>query len=639
MFHYRDGCTPDRDTLAAMVAAVAHRGPDESGVHVSGPLGIGHSRLSILDLSHGRQPLFSEDRGAAVIGNGEIYNAVELREELESRGHRFSSRSDTEVIVHLYEEKGADCVADLRGMFAFAVADFHNRRLLLARDRMGKKPLFLADDGRRLAFCSELKSLLAGGLISGEIDPQAVELYLTYGYVPSPWSIFKGVVKLPPGYLAVCGPDGMRQERYWDLEFDPTPDLVERDAAEELEAILEEAVRVRLMSDVPLGAFLSGGIDSGTIVALMSRSSDVPVKTHTVGFDDPTLDERDDAASVSAALGSDHVATEVRTDLIDVLPRVAWHLDEPFADPSAVPTWYVSRETRRRVTVALSGDGGDELFAGYPWRYRMHLWEEKIRPFVPTPVRQGLFPFLSRHWPQSLAIPRVLRGKSLLENLSVDADRAYFLDRSVIGAELRDRLRGDGLRDLVRGFDPFVALEPHIARAPQDDVLSRALYLDIKTWLTDDILVKVDRMSMAHSLEVRCPLLDQEVVEFAGRVPSSLKLGRGMTKILLRGLAKRLLPREILERPKRGFVPPISRWLRSELKEFTREMLLGSEARTRDLLNAKEVGRFLDDHESGRIDAGWPIWALLMLEMWGRTVADGGRQKALSLEVGDVVGT
>jgi len=592
MFHYRDGCTPDRDTLAAMVAAVAHRGPDESGVHVSGPLGIGHSRLSILDLSHGRQPLFSEDRGAAVIGNGEIYNAVELREELESRGHRFSSRSDTEVIVHLYEEKGADCVADLRGMFAFAVADFHNRRLLLARDRMGKKPLFLADDGRRLAFCSELKSLLAGGLISGEIDPQAVELYLTYGYVPSPWSIFKGVVKLPPGYLAVCGPDGMRQERYWDLEFDPTPDLVERDAAEELEAILEEAVRVRLMSDVPLGAFLSGGIDSGTIVALMSRSSDVPVKTHTVGF------ERDDAASVSAALGSDHVATE-----------------------------------------ALSGDGGDELFAGYPWRYRMHLWEEKIRPFVPTPVRQGLFPFLSRHWPQSLAIPRVLRGKSLLENLSVDADRAYFLDRSVIGAELRDRLRGDGLRDLVRGFDPFVALEPHIARAPQDDVLSRALYLDIKTWLTDDILVKVDRMSMAHSLEVRCPLLDQEVVEFAGRVPSSLKLGRGMTKILLRGLAKRLLPREILERPKRGFVPPISRWLRSELKEFTREMLLGSEARTRDLLNAKEVGRFLDDHESGRIDAGWPIWALLMLEMWGRTVADGGRQKALSLEVGDVVGT
>jgi asparagine synthase (glutamine-hydrolysing) len=621
--------------LSSMIAPLRHRGPDDAGVYASGGLGLAHARLSIIDVAGGHQPIFSEDRSVAVVCNGEIYNHRALRRALEGRGHRFATRSDTEVIVHLYEELGPACIEKLGGMFALAVADFRRRRLLLARDRIGKKPLYLAEareaGGVRLAFASELKSFLAAGLVAPEVDPEALDLYLAYGYVPAPWTVFRGAAKLPAGHYAVCDRRGVRIERYWDLEFpDPAeaPLTVPAEAlACELEERLDEAVRDRLESDVPLGAFLSGGIDSGTVVALMSRAmaetGDGPVRTHTVGFADRATDEREDAAAVARALGTDHIATEVRPDLADVLPRIAWHLDEPFADPSSVPTWYVSCETRRRVTVALSGDGGDELFAGYRDRYHLHLLEARARAWLPGSLRRAVLPGLARRWPRSPRLPRPLRAGTILANLAVDSDRAFFQDRCLIPAHLQERLFGERLRERRRRFDPFSALAPHLARAPQGDPLARALYLDLKTWLADDGLVKVDRMSMAHALEVRCPLLDHRVIELAARVPSHLKLAGGRSKILLRRVAERLLPAEILSRPKRGFAPPVSRWLREDLRDYARDLLLAPDALAGELFDRGEVALLLDGHAGRRIEAGWSIWTLLMLEVWGREVARG----------------
>lgn len=631
VFGYAPGSEPARSqTLRRMVAPLRHRGPDDQGVLTYGTLGLAHARLSILDLSGGHQPIFNEDRTVAVICNGEVYNHRDLRRWLEGRGHVFSTGSDSEVIVHLYEELGEGCVEHLAGMFALAVADFRGRKLVLARDRVGKKPLYLADNGRRIAFASELKALLAGGFLEGDLDPEALDLYLAYGYVPAPWSIFRGATKLPAGHLAVVGDGGVRIERYWDVAIDPV--LASRSASAEeaealtleLEELLGRAVADRLESDVPLGAFLSGGIDSGVVVALMNAAmagSGQAVRTHTVGFSDRAFDEREDAAAVARALGTDHREYEVTPDLADVLPRIGWHLDEPFADPSVVPTWYVSRETRKRVTVALSGDGGDELFAGYPGRYGMPLWEARVRGLLPDGVRRGVLPGLARRWPRSARLPRPLRLGGFLANVAVDPDRAYFHDRCLIPAQLQERLWGEPLRERQRRFDPFVALEPHLARAPQGDPLARLLYLDFKTWLADDGLVKVDRMSMAHALEVRCPLLDHRVVELAARVPSALKLADGKTKVLLRRVAERRLPAEILSRPKRGFAPPVSRWLRHDLRGFAHDLLLGPDALAGGLFDRQGLRRLLDDHQTGRLEAGWALWSLLMLEVWGRSVA------------------
>jgi asparagine synthase (glutamine-hydrolysing) len=623
LFNYSEPRPVAREAVARMIAPLHHRGPDDQGVYLAGPLGLGHARLSIIDVCGGHQPIFNEDRSVAVVCNGEIYNHRELRRGLEERGHRFATRSDSEVIVHLWEELGAGCVEKLAGMFALAVADFRQRRLLLARDRVGKKPLFLADDGHRIGFASELKSLLAAGLIEPRVDPDALDLYLAYGYVPAPWTIFRGAAKLPAGHLAVVDERGARIERYWDVPVDGVADLgpaADERLTSELERLLASAVRDRLESDVPLGAFLSGGLDSGTIVSLMGEAMSEPVRTHTVGFADRATDEREDAAAVARALGTDHVATEVRPDLADVLPRIAWHLDEPFADPSAVPTWYVSRETRRRVTVALSGDGGDELFAGYGEKYRMHLFEERLRGLLPGGLRRGLFPALGRSWPRSPGLPRALRLGGLFRNLAVEAPRSYDFDRRLIPPHLEERLFGEGLLQRRRRFDPFIAIEPHLARAPKEP-LARALYLDLKTWLADDGLVKVDRMSMAHALEVRCPLLDHRIIEFAARLPARLKLAGGTTKVLLRRVAERRLPAEILTRPKRGFAPPVSRWLREDLRDFSRDLLLAPDAFGGGLFDRREVERLLDDHAARRLEAGWALWTLLMLEVWGREVA------------------
>ena len=631
----------ERAALAAMVAALAHRGPDGRRLLVEGPFALGHARLSILDLAGGWQPIWNEDRSVAVVVNGEIYNYRELRRGLEQRGHRFATDSDCEVVVHLYEEEGDGCVARLRGMFGLAVADVRRRRLLLARDRLGKKPLYIAEgaggaagDGR-LAFASELKALTAAGLVARELDPEAIDLYLTLGYVPCPWTVYRGARKLAPGHYAVCDAAGLRTVRYWDLDFAP-PGAADAGAEAGLEELLGEAVRLRLASDVPLGAFLSGGIDSGTVVSFMAEALDLPVATHTVGFDgEPALDERPDAAAVARALGTDHQESAVHPALADLLPRLAWHLDEPFADPSAVPTWYVSQETRRRVTVALSGDGGDELFAGYVDRYAMHLAEDRLRPWIPGPLRRAALPALARRWPRSPRLPRPLRLGGLCENLALDSDRAYLRDQTVLPPHLRARLGGE---TAAPGFDPFQALAPHFARAPEGDPLARALYLDLKTWLADGILVKVDRMSMAHGLEVRCPLLDHQVAELAARLPSAAKLRGGLGKLPLRRLAARRLPREILERPKRGFLPPVSRWLRHDLAGLARDLLLAP-GLVRDLFPRRQLAALLEDHQAGRAEAGRPLWALLMLACWERSVARAPRERRRAglVEVDDAV--
>jgi asparagine synthase (glutamine-hydrolysing) len=418
--------------------------------------------------------------------------------------------------------------------------------------------------------------------------------------------------------------------RYWDVE-DATQGArpltvrgggrrIERRLADELESRLRAAVAARLESEVPLGAFLSGGIDSGVVVSLMAEAMGRPVLTHTMGFAGGEGDERGAAAEVARHLGADHAEFEVRPELADLLPRIAWHLDEPFADPSAIPTWYVARETRRRVTVALSGDGGDELFAGYPARYRMHLAERRLRPLLPAPLARRALPPLARLWPRSPRLPRPLRAASILENLAVSADRAYWNDRRAIRPGLLARLAGPRLAERAARFDPFSAFAEHFARAPEGDPLARVLYLDFKTWLADDGLVKVDRMSMAHSLEVRCPLLDHELVQFAFALPSRWKLAGGTTKLLLRRVAARRLPPEIAAGGKRGFAPPVSRWLTGPLRDISRDLLLAPGAFSRDLFERRALVRLLADHDARREEAGWAIWTLLMLEVWGRSV-------------------
>jgi asparagine synthase (glutamine-hydrolysing) len=639
LFAYDGGELPPEATaerLSRMVETLRHRGPDELGGHLRDGFALGHSRLSIIDRAGGHQPLVSEDRRVAVVINGEIYNHRALRRDLESRGHRFATGSDGEVVVHLYEEMGERCVNLLAGMFAFAVADFGRRRLLLARDRVGKKPLYLADDGRSVAFASELKALRAGG-VDLAIDPEALDLYLALGYVPAPWTIAAGVRKLPAGHLAVCDGNGLRMTRYWDVQDAVqgarplmvrgggrrAERILEERLTDELEARLAAAVGARLESEVPLGAFLSGGIDSGVVVAMMGEALRQPVLTHTVGFADRERDERAAAAAVARFLGTDHAEFEVRPELADLLPRIAWHLDEPFADPSTVPTWYVARETRRRVTVALSGDGGDELFAGYPARYRMHLAERRLRPLLPAALARRALPPLARLWPRSPRLPRPLRAGSILENLAVSSDRAYWNDRRAIRPGLLARLAGRDLAARAARFDAFGAFAAHFERAPQSDPLARVLYLDFKTWLADDGLVKVDRMSMAHALEVRCPLLDHELVEFAFALPSRWKLARGTTKLLLRRVAARRLPPDVVAGGKRGFAPPVSGWLRGPLRDFSRDLLLGPDAFSRELFDRRALACLLADHEARREEAGWAIWTLLMLEVWGREVLGG----------------
>jgi asparagine synthase (glutamine-hydrolysing) len=612
----------DRDLLGRMTGVLRHRGPDADGFHFGPGVALGHRRLSIIDLATGDQPIYNETGTVAVVFNGEIYGFAELARELESRGHTFATRSDTETIVHAYEEFGFDFVTRLRGMFAFALWDEVNRRLILARDRAGKKPLYYHADAERLLFASEIKGLLQDSSIKRRISPEALSDFLTFGSIPGPGTIFQDIHQLPPAHLLVWERGRVRIQEYWDVVFDPRGPARAGEALEEFSTLFDEAVRIRMVADVPLGAFLSGGVDSSAVVASMARQSDRPVVTTSVGFAERTHSELEHARAVARACGSDHHELLVRPDAVADLPRLVWHLDQPFADSSALPTYYVSRAARERVTVALSGDGGDEIFAGYQRRYGIHGLENRLRRLIPGPVRRGVLAPLGRIYPRSDLLPRPLRFKLVLSNLGRSFERAYFNDMSLFLDEERRALCTPEFLRQAGHHDPFTAFTRHFDRVRDADPLSRVLYVDFKTWLANDILVKVDRMSMACSLEVRAPLLDHKIVEFAARLPAALKFNGRVSKYLLKRHVAARVPALSVHRPKQGFELPLATWLRGGLREIARDLLFSRQATDRGYLRPKEVKRIWDVHQRGSRSHASQLWALMVLELWHRAYVD-----------------
>jgi asparagine synthase (glutamine-hydrolysing) len=617
----------DARVLTAMTDAVRHRGPDASGYFVDGAIGLGHRRLSIIDLSTGDQPLGNEDGRIQVVFNGEIYNFAELRETLQSRGHRFRTGSDTEVIVHAYEEWGDRSVDRFRGMFAFALWDGTSRRLLLARDRLGVKPLYYAElPGRALLFGSEIKSLLEDRDVPRDWSAEAIDEYLTLLYVPAPHTVYRAIRKLPPAHTLVAENGRTTISRYWNLDFPGDGDArSEERYLDELDHLLREAVKLRLVSDVPLGAFLSGGIDSSAVVAYMRATSASRPVTIAVGFDERDYDEVRHAEQVAHHLDCEFHALRASPDVADLLPKLAWHFDEPFADSSAVPTYYVSRAARHLVTVALSGDGGDELWAGYS-RYRVDSMEHRARATL------GPISRVAGHLAD--ALPLSVKGARSLRHLRVNPDQAYAVKHAYghFEPDAKRRLYSGDFHARVGGADPLAHFRALYASVRSSDPLDRSMYVDSQTYMIDDVLTKVDRMSMAVSLEAREPLLDHKLLEFAARVPSSLKLRDGRSKYLLRRLLSRWLPNTIVDRRKRGFDAPIGEWLRGPLATMTADLLFSARHRDRGLFRQEAVEQIWTEHQSGQVDHRHRLWQLLMLELWFRRFADGAPATALDSE-------
>ncbi|MBI1852946.1 MAG: asparagine synthase (glutamine-hydrolyzing) [Planctomycetes bacterium] len=616
---YRDrDRSPDERTLVAMRDTLAHRGPDGVGVWRRGPAGLAHRRLAIIDVAGGAQPVENEDGSIAITFNGQIYNYRELREGLVARGHRFRTQCDTEVIVHLYEEEGERCVEKLRGMFAFAIWDAHRNRLLLARDRLGIKPLYWRLDDESLTFGSELKAILAALATPPAIDHTAILDYLVFLYVPAPKTIFREIQKLPPGHTLTLDSRGATLRKYWDVRFEENPTIGIEEAAERLRELIDESVRIRLMSEVPLGAFLSGGLDSSAVVASMVRASSSPVKTSSVGFRESAFDELPFARLVADRLGTDHHESIVSAEAARAIELLAPHYDEPFADSSAVPTYHLSRVTRERVTVALSGDGGDENFAGYR-RYRFDLLEGRLRSLVPSPLRRPILGGLAAIYPKADWLPRPLRAKTFLAHAGDTAERAYYDSVAGVSESFARSLLSADVRRQLDGYTPFRAFESHFRAAGTSDPLARLLYVDLKTYLPDDILTKVDRASMAHSLEVRVPLLDHVLVEFAATLPSRMKLSGSRSKVVLKRAVARDLPSDIVDRRKQGFSIPLAAWLRGELRERAEEGLasLGSSG----LFDPAALRSCLDRHVRGTRDHATPLWALISFDAWARRFA------------------
>ncbi len=602
----------ERELVGAMCAAMIHRGPDDEGIHVAPGVGLGMRRLSIIDLAGGHQPVANEDRTVWAVLNGEIYNYGELRAQLLARGHVLASESDTETIVHLYEEYGLDFVDHLRGMFAIALWDTRARRVVLARDRLGIKPLYYAWLGDKLVFGSELKALLALPELERRVDGGALAHLLAFLTTPAEQSILAGVRKLPPAHRLVASAHERRVERYWDVHFEPGAPAREDDLVDELRAKLDEAVRLHMVSDVPIGAFLSGGVDSSAVVAMMARASSRPVKTFSIGFREQDFDELRYARQVARAFGTDHHEEIVEPDVLPSLEDLVWHLDEPFGDSSAIPTYVVSRLARREVTVVLSGDGGDELFGGYD-RY---LVEQRER-------RLDWLPGVARSFVGMVgdALPAGTRGKNFLRHRALAGPARYLAAQTLFARDERARLLAP---DLAAGLEldaPERAAAAYLSRA--GDWLSGTQDLDLHAYLPLDILTKVDRTSMACSLEARVPLLDHELVELAARIPAELRLHGTTTKYLFKRALRGILPDTIIDRRKQGFAVPLGRWFRGRLHEVARDVLLGERARTRGLLDPAAVRDVLDAPARGR-DLDLQTWTLLSLELWCRVVLDAG---------------
>lgn len=605
-----------------MNAAIRHRGPDDDGFYVRENVALGMRRLSIIDVAGGKQPIHNADKTKWLVFNGEIYNYQALRAGLEERGHRFYTRSDTEVLLHLYDEYGEACLEHLRGMFAFAIWDEVEKTLFLARDRIGKKPLLYSRQSNGdLIFGSEFTALLEHPSISREVDHDAIDSYLSYLCVPAPQTAFKQIRKLEPGHWLRWKDGEIETRRYWLPDFSQKIKISEQDAIEETTRILRESTRLRLISEVPLGAFLSGGVDSSIVVALMAQESTRPVKTFSIGFDEQDFSELKYAKQVAAHIGAEYNEFIVRPNAIEVLPTLVEHYGEPFADSSAIPTYYVARETRKHVTVALNGDGGDESFGGYE-RYAAMRVAETYQRF-PRFLRKALVEFPVNRLPSSeLRRTRIRDVQRFVKAANLPSNERYYYWMSTIKDRFKAELYTDSFKHETRRNDAHKVLDQWYGRSNGSGALDATLLADQMTYLPNDLLVKVDIASMANSLEARSPFLDHKVIEFAASLPEGLKLRRLQTKYLLKKVAARLVPRQVVYRQKMGFGVPIGRWFRGEMKEFVSEVLLSERALKRGITNPAVVKRYIDHHNDAILDHTYQIWSLLMLELWFRRFID-----------------
>lgn len=624
--NYNPAKPADAPLLRQMCSVLVHRGPDDEGVYIQGPIGLGHRRLSIIDLSTaGHQPMSNEDESVWIVFNGEIYNFYELRDDLEKKGYRFRSRTDTEVLLHLYETEGVDCLQKLRGMFAFAIWDARKRWLFLARDRLGKKPLFYRSGPDSFIFASEIKAILQDPEVGREVDPIAIHHYLTYQYVPSPFCAFKGLRKLPPAHYLLCQDGKVMVQRYWKLAYLPKFPTATAQQQRELEQELldrfEEAVRLRLISDVPLGAFLSGGVDSSAVVAFMSRLMSQPVKTFSIGFDEQVYNELPYARIVAERFKTDHTEFMVKPNAVEILPKLVWYYNEPYADSSAIPTYYVSKLAREHVTVILNGDAGDENFAGYG-RYVANEYAQRhyrMLPFVRTRAFQSVLGKIPHgRNPNSF----LWRLKRFLQESSKSPELRNLGWLCHFDNEKKEQLYSEDFKTKINGVDSQDLLLEKYREAEADNFIDSTLYADVMMYLPDDLLVKVDIASMANSLEARSPFLDHIFMEFVAKIPAELKLRGKMTKVILKRALQDILPAQILKRSKMGFAVPIDYWLRNELKPMAYDLLLGQRHLERGYFEKNFIEKMLHEHCSGQWNWHYHIWNLLMLELWHRTFID-----------------
>jgi len=620
-----------RELVTRMSDVQFHRGPDEGGYHFEPGVALAHRRLSIIDVATGQQPLFNEDQSVCVIFNGEIYNFQELVPELQALGHVFRTHSDTEVIVHAWEAWGEACVERFRGMFAFALWDRNRDTLFLARDRLGVKPLFYAELGDgSFAFGSELKVLMAHPALDRRMDPLAVEEYFALGYVAEPRTIFRGAAKLDPGHTLTLrrGQAVPLSRPYWDLHFSQDNRISFADAQAELNDRLHESIRLRMISEVPLGAFLSGGVDSSAVVATMADLSNGPVNTCSIAFDDPAFNESEFAKMVADRYHTNHHVETVKSDDFDLIDTLADLYDEPYADSSAIPTYRVCQLARKHVTVSLSGDGGDESFGGYR-RYRLHLMEQRMRDALPLGLRRPVFGLLGSLYPKADWAPRVFRAKTTFQALARDSVEAYFHSVSIIRDDMRRRLFSPAFQRELGGYNAIDVFRRHAANAGTEDPLAQIQYLDLKTYLVGDINTKVDRASMAHSLEVREPLMDHPLIEWLATLPNDMKIKGQEGKFLFKKSLESKLPNDVLYRPKMGFSVPLARWFRGPLKQRVRDAMRSEVMADSGVFDMDMLSRLVSDHQSGRRDYSAPLWTLMMFERFasrngGVRDSDGG---------------
>lgn len=616
-----DGARVDPGLLERMNEAIRHRGPDDDGYYFSDGVGLAMRRLSIIDLKTGHQPIHNKDNTAWIVFNGEIYNYRELREQLEKLGHKFYTDSDTEAIVHAYDQYGTDCPKYLRGMFAFAIWDERAKSLFLARDRVGKKPLLYAELNGELVFGSEFNALLQHPGISRDVDFEAIHHYLSFICVPAPLTAYRAIRKLEPGHWLWWRNGEIKIERYWQLDFSQKLNIGEEEAGERVVELLREAVRIRLMSEVPLGAFLSGGIDSSAVVALMAQESSGQVKTFSIGFDEQDFSELHHARRVAEHVGADHHEFIVRPDAMEILPTLVEHYGEPFADSSSIPSYYVSRETRAYVTVALNGDGGDECFAGYQRYAAMNLAQRYAA--LPGALRNGLIANVVNALPGFNARPNPLRkAKRFVAAASMPTVERYLRWVSAFDEEAKQNLYSESFRHETANFRTASILEPWFAKANGAGIVDASLLTDTMTYLPNDLLVKMDIASMAVSLEARSPFLDHHLMEFAASLPENLKLRRLTTKYLLKRVLRKLVPAQNLNRSKMGFGVPIGHWFRGAMQPFLRETLLSDKALARGLFKPEMVLRIIDQHVAAKSDHSHRLWSLLMLELWFQRFID-----------------